>query len=65
MITLHGRFKHSIITEDDGKQTPCFPYGIDYDKIDGRTGYFQCKSSNTEKPWWIIINWVFTDNADK
>ena len=62
MITVHGKFQYSIITLDDGSEMAAYPYGIDYKKIDGRTGYFQCrKDESTVYPHYTIINWILTD----
>ena len=67
MITIYGKFKNSRIVQEDGNSILAYPYGIDYKKIDGKSGYFQMKPANTvteqEEKYNIIINWILDDET--
>jgi hypothetical protein len=65
MITIHGTFENSSIISTDGQVTKAYPFGIDYPKINGKTGWFQLRQSEGDvvNNYLVIINWILDDET--
>lgn len=64
MITIHGTFSNSSIINTDGEVTKAYPFGIDYPKINGKTGWFQLRQSQSDiSNHLVIINWILDEET--
>jgi hypothetical protein len=64
MITIHGTFENSSIISTNGDSILAYPFGIDYKKINGKTGWFQLRQSQGDiSNHLVIINWILDDES--
>jgi len=57
---VKGVFNNNEIVTDDGEIIPCVTYGIVYEKIKGKSGFFHLKKFGRIKDW-TIFQYVLID----